>query len=100
MVVANLHMKKFYPISLMPNRSTHNKISRMLVEDPCDRVHYVMDYPSRYLGRGHRILFHDPITAMLIGYSLKGKRGAASAIAHILTDYSVTELRSYLKRVL
>lgn len=84
----------------MPNRSTHDKISRFLVEDPCDQVHYVMDYPSRFLGRGHRILFHDPITAILIGYSLKGERGAVSAISHILTDYTVTELKRYLKNVL
>ncbi|MEM5773296.1 MAG: hypothetical protein QXL86_03715 [Candidatus Aenigmatarchaeota archaeon] len=40
----------------------------------------------KILGKNHRILFHDPISALVIGIACDGLEGAASALLHIATD--------------
>ncbi|MDI6798472.1 MAG: hypothetical protein QMD12_00510 [Candidatus Aenigmarchaeota archaeon] len=83
----------------MPNRNIHKKISRAIVNDSCERVHYLIDLPYKFLGRKHRILFHDPISAVIVGYLTGGKKGTISALTHIATDYCMSELDKYLKNL-
>jgi len=80
----------------MPSREIHKMISRLLTGYECDKTHAALDWPAKYLGRGHRILFHDPISAFLLGYICNGPEGAVSGVAHILTDYLVTK---YIKKI-
>ena len=60
---------------LMPSRRVHKKLSRIISGDDCERTHELIDYPYRFLGRKHRILFHDPISASVIGYISDGYKG-------------------------
>jgi len=81
----------------MPSREVHRLISKLITGYDCDRTHATIDLPYRYFPqkykRKHRILFHDPLTAIVIGYLRDGEKGAISGIAHIVTDYLVTRLR-------
>jgi len=45
----------------MPSRKVHNKVCEIFGINPklADKVNRDIDYPSRYLGKDHRILFHD-----------------------------------------
>jgi hypothetical protein len=45
-----------------------------------------MDYPARFLGKKHRILFHDPLSALVIGFVSEGYAGALSGLLHLATD--------------
>jgi hypothetical protein len=70
----------------MPSRRVHTKLSEALLGDGCNATHAVIDYPYRFLGRRHRILFHDPLSAMLLGYLADGKKGVVSALMHLVED--------------
>jgi hypothetical protein len=60
---------------------------KILIGYSCEHVHYLLDYPYKFLGKKHRILFHDPLSAMIIGYLVEGDKGIISALADIITDY-------------
>ncbi|HLC39358.1 MAG TPA: hypothetical protein VJJ76_00565 [archaeon] len=77
----------------MPSREIHRLISKILTGYGCDRTHAAIDWPVKYLGNRHRIFFHDPLSAAVIGYLQDGERGAVSGVAHIVTDYVVSWLR-------
>jgi len=81
----------------MPSGNIHRKISRMVVGDSCKAVHRFMDFPYRFLGKSHRILLHDPVSAVVVGYLLNGLPGAGAALSHILTDYVSSEMKRYLR---
>ena len=70
----------------MPDRDTHRKISKLLLGDDCNATHAAIDYPYRFLGRKHRILLHDPLSAALVGYFMDGYKGVASALLHLAED--------------
>ncbi len=70
----------------MPDRYTHMKISELLLGDRCEKTHAAIDYPVKELGRGHRSLNHDPISAGLIGIFEDGYEGLVSSIAHLIAD--------------
>jgi len=74
-------------VNNMPSRDSHKKISRYVTGDSCDLTHAIIDYPVRYLGRKHQILFHDPLSAFLIGFFADGYNGAISGLLHIGADY-------------
>jgi len=81
----------------MPSREVHRLISRVITGYDCDKTHATIDLPYRYFPakykRKHRILFHDPLSAVVIGYLCDGEMGAVSGVAHIMTDYLVSRLR-------
>jgi len=83
----------------VPSRKTHEKISKILVGDSCKNVHYLIDWPYKFLGKKHRILFHDPISGIIIGYLTGGEKGIVSALAHITTDYCLSGFKKYLKNL-
>ena len=77
----------------MPSREVHRLISRIITGYDCDKTHAAIDWPYKYLGRKHRILFHDPVSAAIIGYLNDGEEGAISGIAHVVADYLISSLR-------
>jgi len=70
----------------MPGRSVHVKVDRMLLKRPHPRVHRMLDLPHLWMGERHRRLFHDPLTAMMVGYAVDGPEGGLSALLHVMTD--------------
>ncbi len=55
---------------------------------PHDKVHKAIDYPYKFLGPKHRILFHDPITAVIVARTASKEKGAGlAAVLHIATDW-------------
>lgn len=76
----------------MPSRDSHKKISRYVTGESCNLTHAIIDYPVRYLGRKHQVLFHDPLSALLIGLFADGYSGAISGLLHIGADYINKEL--------
>ncbi len=70
----------------MPDRTAHKKFSKLLLGDDCNATHAAIDYPYRFLGRRHRVLFHDPLSAAFIGYFMDGYKGLASALLHLAAD--------------
>jgi len=81
----------------MPSRELHKRVSRLLVNDSCDRTHKIIDYPVRYLGRKHRILFHGLFSAAFIGLLADGYKGVVSGLSHVVVDkytYSASSKRA------
>jgi len=70
----------------MPNREIHRYTSKLLLGEPYDEVHSVLDGPVKQLGRRHRVLYHDPAEAALIGYKIAGVEGALAALLHVTVD--------------
>jgi len=70
----------------MPSNRTHAKISKILIGKECRKTNKIMDYPVRFLGKGHRILFHDVLSAASIGYISDGYDGVYSGILHLGVD--------------
>jgi len=51
----------------------------------------MIDYPVKFLGRKHRVLFHDPLSAAVIGYFVDDYDGAYSGILHLAVDEICSE---------
>jgi hypothetical protein len=73
----------------VPERYLHEKISELITGKKCSLTHKIIDYPVRYLGRKHRILFHDLFSVMIIGILSDGYEGFLSGILHLITDYYI-----------
>jgi hypothetical protein len=50
----------------MPGSEVHTYVDRLLFGRSYWRIHLGMDRPYKYLGKYHRILFHDPLLATVI----------------------------------
>ena len=48
-------------------------------------VNHLMDWPYKILGPRHRVLFHDPLTPIMISI-LWGERAGLESVIHILMD--------------
>jgi len=70
----------------VPNRQTHEALDKLVLGKKYTNVHKILDLPSLWLGERHRLLFHDEVTAMLIGFLVDGNGGAMSALLHVLLD--------------
>jgi len=79
----------------VPDRRVHEAVDKLLFNKKCTTVHKILDLPSKWLGEKHRILLHDPLTAMLIGFLVDRYEGAMSALLHIALD---KQLSSYIRR--
>lgn len=77
----------------LPDLQTHKNISKLLIGEECEITNKIIDYPVRFLGRNHRIFFHDPISAALIGILTGEENGMYSALLHLVIDkYSTNQL--------
>lgn len=70
----------------MPSWRLHRLVDKIVLGREYPEVHRALDLPYLWLGPKHRILFHDPITATMMGYAIAGPRGALSALLHITLD--------------
>lgn len=75
----------------MPSRRFHEKIDRFFLGKSFPHIHKALDLPHIILGERHRILFHDPISAVAIGFILGGQQGAQSALLHTVVDRIFTD---------
>ena len=73
----------------MPShRSCTERLQLACLGKPHDKVHKAIDYPYKFLGPKHRILFHDPITAVIVARTASKEKGAGlAAVLHIATDW-------------
>lgn len=71
----------------MPSNYLHKKISKILTGKSHGKTNEFIDYPFRILGRKHRILFHDPFSATLLGFLFEGSDGAVAGLLHVVVDY-------------
>jgi len=77
----------------LPSRKVHEALDRVFLGRKFSQVHRLIDLPARSVGKKHRALFHDPLSAIAIGYAVGGLDGAMSALLHIAVDSLFTELK-------
>lgn len=86
----------------MPTRKIHNQVTALFFgEDTAKKLEWVCamkDKPSKWLGRGHRVLFHDHATNLAIGIFSRDPTAWAIAELHDLVDQTDTKARTNLKR--
>lgn len=73
---------------VLPSHELHCYVDRQLFEKSYRRIHRKMDEPYLLLGRKHRVLFHDPVTACAIAqHCYPGDPNAElAALFHINLD--------------
>ena len=72
----------------MPEHFLHRFVDKVLFGRAYTRVHKGMDMPWLFLGRNHRVLFHDPLICTVIAqHEYPGDNQAIlSAYVHIALD--------------
>ena len=72
----------------MPSLGAHRYIDYLYLNKSYWKIHRAMDKPVKYLGRSHRVLFHDVISAVAIArYFYPGDPDAeTAALLHIEFD--------------
>jgi hypothetical protein len=70
----------------MPSHKVHREVSKLVLGEPYERVHMLLDMPAFFIPKGHRRFFHDPVSAYFIGYALDGEKGGEAALLHVLVD--------------
>jgi hypothetical protein len=70
----------------------HKAIDRAILGREHPLVHIIKDYPYKFLGKRHRILFHDHETNLILGLLL-GPEAFISAELHDIADRFDTKMR-------
>jgi len=83
----------------MPSRKVHKLIDRLLLGREYEYVHKFKDYPSKFLGPRHRVLFHDLLTDVAIGLLTRDPKALASAVLHDLTDIVHSRAKRELRNI-
>lgn len=81
-------MLGFLEVGLVPGWRVHAFVDRTLFGKSYSKIHRRLDEPVKYLGRSHRVLFHDFPTAYLVARDCyPGDSNAVfAAYGHILLD--------------
>ena len=79
------------------NRREHEKFSKEIIGCKCSNTHKWIDYPVKFMGRKHRKLFHDPITATIIGCIVD--KNCLCGITHLLADMNLQGIVKFLKAI-
>lgn len=74
----------------------HSAIAEYFLGKAYPKVDRALDKPYIYLRNKHRILYHDPISATMIGEQEAGHKGAEAAQLHLLIDNLPTRASSML----
>ncbi len=88
----------------MPGGGDHRRWTRRLLGNSHPEVHRWVDWPHRFMGRNHRMLFHDPISAPAVGslaalvHGNNPLTGAAAGLIHIGQDSIVSALGGSKRR--
>jgi len=84
----------------MPDHMTHRIVKELLLGTSDMDVDKLIDDPVRFLGKGHRKLFHSPRDVfMLAAFSKDPARFIDHAFIHIATDRAVTAQRQAMARI-
>ncbi|MHA1506356.1 MAG: hypothetical protein ACTSR0_04105 [Candidatus Asgardarchaeia archaeon] len=83
----------------MPSRKVHLLVDKLFLRKTFPKVHRFMDYPSKYLGKSHRVLRHDLTTAFMLGL-IYGSEAFLSSYLHILTDKAFSRLSRRKRKIL
>lgn len=83
----------------MPNRAIHNKINRAVLGDDYAWLNKIMDSPSQFFGKKHRLLLHSPTDALMIATIAKDPKAGAAVLLHSLTDSFFTSIGKKPKTV-
>jgi len=72
----------------LPGPEVHVYIDKLFLGKSYWKIHREMDKPIKFLGRRHRLLFHDPVSAMAIASRLYpgDPRARRAALLHITFD--------------
>jgi hypothetical protein len=83
----------------MPGPEVHTYVDRLLFGRSYWRIHREMDRPYKYLGKYHRILFHDPLLAYVIARKQypNDPNAIAAAQCHIVLDNMCSRNRGLKK---
>jgi len=83
----------------VPSWRVHAFVDRTLFGKSYHKIHRRLDEPFKYLGRGHRVLFHDFPTAYLVALDCyPGDPNAVeAAYGHILLDEQCSADPGYKK---
>ena len=86
--------------TVMPEHQIHEFVSQLIFGKPFSEVNRALDWPIKYLGSEHRRLFHDSLSAVVIGGIVTlSVFGSAAALIHIIVDGICSEHRD-VERVL
>jgi hypothetical protein len=82
---------------LLPSHKIHCFVDRKLFGKSYWRLHRQIDMPYLFLGREHRVLFHDPVTAVAIARKLYpgDPRAEEAALVHIQLDMHCSSNRFF-----
>lgn len=83
----------------MPSHKLHRLLDRVVLGREYPWVHKLMDSPALLLGKKHRVLFHDPQTALLIALLSCDPKAGLSCLLHQWLDNLDSRLRHGRKRV-
>ena len=75
----------------------HEQLCKSILNNDYEFVHKLKDRPSKWLGKGHRVLFHDAATNMAIGLVSKDPNAAIAGMLHDWLDFTETKLRRSAK---
>ena len=70
----------------MPRHSVHRKICKFILGKEYPEVDRALDLPYVILGKRHRLAFHDPVSAWIVGSLVAGEEGGYAALIHIWLD--------------
>ena len=76
----------------MPSRKVHNLLAKILLGKDYDEVNKLKDLPSLLLGPSHRVVFHDPLSNVLIGYLYDDPKALLAAVLHDIVDKAFTNM--------
>jgi len=72
----------------MPSKKVHKYFERLILGKEYD-VGRIIDKPAKYLGKKHRILFHDTETALILGLLKRDINYSIATLLHIALDKSI-----------
>jgi len=76
----------------LPDRKTHEELTRRLLGRGYGEVHAIKDAPAKFLGARHRRLFHDHYTNIMLG-AMYGPQAFVAGELHDLLDVVSTEAK-------
>ena len=74
----------------MPDHTIHHDFKKAVFGTDDMTVDQIMDRPVRVLGKKHRVLFHDPLSVLLM---FQTPQQRAEAALHILVDHAFSNPR-------
>lgn len=79
----------------MPSRRVHNFLNRIIFGSSYDKINAAIDEPFKYLGRKHRILYHNPLEAGIIGLTKTSDiNGFMAGFLHVYVDQTCSDNKS------